>query len=689
MLHPTHPSLPGYTRINSVSTDTVDSRDPSSIRTRSSTKVTKNTGVYTHCPENSTYPTIAEMEPPVRAVPEPLDEDELKWFETRDDAQRFLDAQPPVPPTQPNAYSSGGGVHPHPPEAISIQATRRKGGFEEHDQFGVGTPAQFKALVDANLCEPIGLREMLWGRDCVYFVARHSLHVPMSVLLEDDGVNDDFDTARQDIVDTAKTYLDGLVTFMKDVYGVDVDRNWVYVSWSLDRGRPNANAGAAIYFQLPNIFPSATDRVRFGAHLEASCYDFVPSIYASDNPLPAMYSCDVGTEARQPLTVPGAAMWPDETGAQHDVSLLKRPGRTLMDSNRRELPAPRTSLSSGAEERVQREVRQMVAARGRGAINQNGIERYWYERPDGTPATRPVHFPGRADTLFMSEDMGLGKTHQILEHIREERRANPTLKVIFMVHRRSLSRNLKQRMRRDGADFYDDPNVDITKSTFLVIVIDSLHKLELLDWDLVIADEVNAVLKSITGSGCQRNRPRTWHNFYHIMRKAHKLVNMSADARPSNVGVTFNRIAPDRVAHFQGHEYRKFELYDFTLHHVETRDVAAGVIASKLGDGLRLVVPCTERKDAQALADTIHAAHPSKLVWVVTGQGSWEYRDGAKSPISRNALLTRLIDSDDEHPDLLVFTATIDCGLSIDKRDHYHECLPFVNCHTLDAEDIM
>ena len=127
----------------------------------------------------------------------------------------------------------------------------------------------------------------------------------------------------------------------------------------------------------------------------------------------------------------------------------------------------------------------------------------------------------------------------------------------------------------------------------------------------------------------------------------------------------------------------------FALHHVETRDVAASVIASKLGDDLRLVVPCTERKDAQALADTIHVAHPHKLVWVVTGQGSWEYRDGNKSSISRNKLLTQLIDSDGEHPDLLVFTATIDCGLSIDKRDHYHECFPFVNCHTLDAEDIM
>jgi hypothetical protein len=88
--------------------------------------------------------------------------------------------------------------------------------------------------------------------------------------------------------------------------------------------------------------------------------------------------------------------------------------------------------------------------------------------------------------------MKMGKTKQLKNYLVN----NPTNRVLFISFRKTFSNEIKTKFP-EFQSYIDQTNLNIDK---LIIQVDSLHKLDLIPYDLLILDECESIfnqLKSI------------------------------------------------------------------------------------------------------------------------------------------------------------------------------------------------
>ena len=264
---------------------------------------------------------------------------------------------------------------------------------------------------------------------------------------------------------------------------------------------------------------------------------------------------------------------------------------------------------------------------------------------------------------------------------------------LIIVPRISLSENLKTRYKHLGIPFYDEPGMTadkIRKAKWLVICINSLWKVEIVHWAVIVVDEVVGVLRALTGTGCQGQRRGPWAKWYEMTRNALHLVWLSADATPENVGLVLLRIAPGRTVAYSRCTKQLLGSNHYRFWHVHKVDDAAKTILTQLDQGKHLFVPCTECKDAKALAAHVHNRTLGKTIWVATGKGNYVYEPGVPPrELSKQEIIALITRVGAPAADLLICTSTIDMGVDASIRDWYHATYPLVNHHTINATEIM
>ncbi|KAK3235553.1 hypothetical protein CYMTET_54260 [Cymbomonas tetramitiformis] len=198
-------------------------------------------------------------------------------------------------------------------------------------------------------------------------------------------------------------------------------------------------------------------------------------------------------------------------------------------------------------------------------------ELYDAEEIDGKPRTKKIVFEEGVRVLVMREEMGTGKTRQAMQFIRtyhtprtqewfdvwykdtvpdlpykiasNEQAIQSQLpsyygdRVLVIFHRRSLGRAMFQdSLSAMTFNYYLDVNEtsEIADTNRLAICVDSLWRVKRTDWDLVVVDEINSVLRNIrvcksTPSG-EGGKIAVWLRLMDILRDSDRVILMDAMA---------------------------------------------------------------------------------------------------------------------------------------------------------------
>ncbi|KAK3289419.1 hypothetical protein CYMTET_3151 [Cymbomonas tetramitiformis] len=392
---------------------------------------------------------------------------------------------------------------------------------------------------------------------------------------------------------------------------------------------------------------------------------------------------------------------------------------------------------------------------------------------DGKPRTKKIVFKEGVRVIVMREEMGTGKTHQAMEFIRTyhtprtERWVKTWYKdnvphlpfaltttnqaiqsqlppfygdrVLVIFHRRSLGRSMFQ----DSLDamtftyYLDvDKTSEIADVDRLAICVDSLWRVKTTDWDLVVVDEINSVLRNIrvcksTPSGAG-GKIAVWLRLLDILRDSHRVVLMDAmadvevshtlhaagvvdeevvwrnmkqlplsnltyqfvlgykttdddDCSNDNVETSEEARDDNDDADADADEAMP-DVDDVSTNAEESRRTAIGrtnetgyeEVLQLLQVGNRLYIPSCEKGDMLKLHRLCESRFPDKLFICIHGGLQEEEKNRLIRGVCHGELL----------PDALFVSPTMVAGNSID-YPHYDVCILRLNARTICSEEVM
>ena len=178
----------------------------------------------------------------------------------------------------------------------------------------------------------------------------------------------------------------------------------------------------------------------------------------------------------------------------------------------------------------------------------------------------------RTDTLLIKSYTGSGKTEGIIQLIL----AQPNSRILIIVHRRSLAKNLVKRLNekleKQGraerfANYEEYSPQQLQQATHLVSCINSLHKLvaqhTLPVYDLIVLDEIEQQLAHLIGDTFDGNKAVNAYQLFHtLIEQARQVVGMDAYATSLSMNWLRNRRGDNQVVRLvNDYHCRKGTLY--------------------------------------------------------------------------------------------------------------------------------
>ena len=327
-------------------------------------------------------------------------------------------------------------------------------------------------------------------------------------------------------------------------------------------------------------------------------------------------------------------------------------------------------------------------------------EFYTYQREGNAlkAAVRPFH-----DTFAQSEDrhvivdssnMGTGKSYAADKYIywrieqwkhQHGEHSESQFKCLCIVHRVQLANEIHtEYLRKHDFKLYLDDNAEggsVRDAKRLVICIDSLWKVEFEDWDCVIIDEIPEVLKSICR--LKKKHPHSgkwnvWAKFRLVLQNCRRNILLSANA-DTLVRLTLDDLFEPGQQKWQQNCKATLGHLTYEIHHFEpknAKDIGYGKIFELIDQGKRLAIPCAEKGEAIAIYEALIIKYPDKQGIKLEGSMA----DEEKSEVLTNVKQTAY--------DFFVYTASMDCGVSIDVTG-YDRVVMCLGNRSIDAEVAM
>ena len=330
-----------------------------------------------------------------------------------------------------------------------------------------------------------------------------------------------------------------------------------------------------------------------------------------------------------------------------------------------------------------------------------GREFYSHQRSDNRlrATVRPFNdtFSRSEDThvIVDSSNMGTGKSYAadkfigwLIEQEQQQHGqwVNSQLTILVIVHRVQLAREIHESyLSNRGFRLYLDEEEgigSIRDAKRLVICVDSLWKIETEDWSCVIVDEIQEVLKSICR--LKKKHPlsgkwNVWSKFTCVLQNCRRNILLSANA-DTLVKSTLDGLGFEpHQQKWQQNRQATLSHLTYEIHHFEpnnAKDIGYAKIFELLDQGKRLAIPCAEKGECKAIFQELSGRYPDKNGMKLEGSMT----DTEKSEALTNAKVTVY--------DFIVYTASMDCGVSIDLSG-YHSVVLCLSNRSIDAEVAM
>ena len=260
---------------------------------------------------------------------------------------------------------------------------------------------------------------------------------------------------------------------------------------------------------------------------------------------------------------------------------------------------------------------------------------------------------------------GTGKTKAFVRHIEHFSRV-ADISVVFIAHRRALSRKAVETFPLiNGCSwtYYKDVAgpINIRQHPQLVIQYESIGRLEGFDTDsrqlVLVLDEFNSLCHQMhSGFG----RPVVSQQcFYDLVQCSARLIAMDGYLDQDRLDILERYLGePAHLIHNRV-ESRKPHVYEVTSDPTGARLHILDCVAR----GEHVIVPCMDKSVAESIyCQAVARFGDSKRVLLFTRDNPW---DGADVNVTWN------------EADLVIYTSTIDCGISFEVGGHFHLCVCF------------
>lgn len=237
--------------------------------------------------------------------------------------------------------------------------------------------------------------------------------------------------------------------------------------------------------------------------------------------------------------------------------------------------------------------------------------------------------------------LGTGKTTAIIDEIKK---TNPET-ILFVMFRRSLTNNLLGKL--DNMDFSNYLNITgkITHNRVL-IQVESLHRLNKFDYDLVVIDEITSVLTQF-GSPFHRDRLDDNRENFQKLLGCKKVVLM--DGFIDDRAIDFIVKSINKPIHFIQNTVK---IDDRKYERIKQSEVIP-FIKNGVKNNMKVVVPCATKKFGVKIRDELKKSKISVLFF------SGDVDD------SDNPELIKNIDDVVTAFSVLIFTPTLQAGVDI------------------------
>ncbi len=265
-------------------------------------------------------------------------------------------------------------------------------------------------------------------------------------------------------------------------------------------------------------------------------------------------------------------------------------------------------------------------------------------------------YPKDAKTLIVKAQKGRGKTHTLVDYIKEQ----PELKrIIFISFRRSFTGELMKRLTPLGFKKYSDIKGAINDDNLrLVIQVESLHRIKWTEKaDLVVCDEIESI-RSQHFSPTNKFRARVMEKYRMFIKTSEKSIFMDADISENTVKHIFSlrdESTTQYIENIYTEEASKYkEFYSTKINTV------LGKICESLSNGQKIVIASNRSVKFQlALVDRILKAYPALKIGVYNSKTIRE---------KKVAKELKDVEIGWSSKDVIIYSPTISAGVSFDSK---------------------
>lgn len=265
-----------------------------------------------------------------------------------------------------------------------------------------------------------------------------------------------------------------------------------------------------------------------------------------------------------------------------------------------------------------------------------------------------IVFNASSRIYLLKAAMGMGKTKVVVRYVQEELSEEAT--VLCITHRRTLAYELKKRF---NFQHYQDMKKGMIKAKRVVCSVESLWRLESVEWDLVIVDEFCSVLSQLTSNKTIKIQPQQVIGTFESILKdgAKRLVGMDAGIEEEDVRFVRKIVGDEegvvQVVHYT-HKPQAGDRFEVTNRkEVWKRSLTKALMAKK-----RVVVACTSYQESVKISEWIKKSFVSLTVKLYN-------RDTPESDKRRDFEDLGVALSD---IDVLVYTPTLSHGCSYEEE---------------------
>ena len=274
--------------------------------------------------------------------------------------------------------------------------------------------------------------------------------------------------------------------------------------------------------------------------------------------------------------------------------------------------------------------------------------------------------------IAVQSEKGTGKTSNLLKVILKNKKKSPQ-SVLFISSRRTFGIKLWGDLEKHGFKLYSDINDHFIHSKRIICQIDSLLRIQVKDFDLIIIDECESLARYMGSSHFTKNKKsrRIVTEFEDLVENCGKLIIMDADLsdrclnyytnilsstiNKSNIHVIRNKYTPYQNYNIK---YMKYDCWLNKLIDMIDKD-----------DNKKIAIPMASNNKAKDLLSLLEIRYPNKRVLLIHKETKDE--DKLKQLQKVNETWVKY--------DIVIYTPTVCMGVSFDPT--YFDNIFAYGCH--------